>query len=84
MPLRLTEFEIEDIARLLADIPTKTEYTNKDVSCECIDCGKKDYVEVEETHERIDTMNREFIRTVVERIGEIYDVARARALRDAA
>jgi len=57
--LRLTEYEIEDVRRLLAD---HRDYLRKwDVS-ECHNATAE----------------------LVERIGEIYDVARARALRDAA
>lgn len=77
----LTEYELHDVAGLLAGIPTKIETTEKEHVEYCPECENPMCHVFAVTHEEVDTMDREFIRSLVARVGEIYDIARARAIR---
>jgi hypothetical protein len=76
----LTEYELNDIAELLASIPTKTDTVEKEKVESCAECASNMCIVYDVENERIDTMSREFILTLVERVGAIHDKARAREL----
>lgn len=78
----LTEYEYSDIAELLATIPTKTETVEKEKVEDCPECKTPVCMVYDQENERIDTMDRQFIAQLVERIGDIYDTARGRAILD--
>ena len=75
---QLTEYELNDIAELLATIPTKTDVLEKEAIEDCPECKNPVCVVYDQENERVDTADREFIYGLVERIGEIYDKARVR------
>jgi len=75
---QLTEYELNDIAELLATIPTKADVLEKEAVEKCPECANLVCVVYDVEHEHIDTMDREFIASLVERVGEIYDKARVR------
>lgn len=87
MALRLLEHEVKDVRSALADLPTVTETRVKDVSVYCYDhddgdklCSDSIDVEVEVFDALAIDSNA--VLTLMERLGEIYDVARARAIRE--
>lgn len=87
--LRLTEFEMEDVRRLLESLPTETVEkevmtTIDDTDDDGEDTTREICVDVEVETFSPEAFDRNDVASLVERIGEIYDVARARALRDAA
>jgi hypothetical protein len=87
--LNLLEFEIEDIRRLLADLPTETVEKEVITDIEDLDdegesTKREICVDVEVETFSPESFDRHSVVALVERIGEIYDLARARAIREAA
>jgi hypothetical protein len=84
--LRLTEYEIADVRRLLDRIPVSIVEEDCSGFTDCAECGATVAYEYTKRVESVDpeSAHRQYVADLVERIGEVYDVARARALRDAA
>lgn len=78
MALRLLEHEVKDVRAALADLPTLA--STREVTGEDLD-GEEHTIDVDVAEFDAYSIDQHRIVALMERLGEIYDVARAREIR---
>jgi hypothetical protein len=86
MALRLLEHEVKDVRSALADLPTLRETATKEIDVYTRDEDGNDVTEQRDVDVEVNTfdaysVDQHRILALVERIGEVYDVARAREIK---